>query len=54
MKQWIDLAPEEAQKFGREQVTLKHNMADSGLFTDEALAELIDRYPREYYMLTTR
>jgi hypothetical protein len=53
MKQWIDLAPEEAQKFGSEQVTLKHNMADSGLFTDEALADLIDRYPREYYMLTT-
>lgn len=39
--------------FGRDLVSVKHNMLDSGLFTDDALADLIDRYPREYFMFDT-
>ena len=43
----------EAEKFGHDFVHFKHNLLQSGLFSDEKLAELIDRYPREYYMITT-
>jgi hypothetical protein len=37
-------------RFGHDLVTIEHTMADSGLFTDEALADLIDRYPRDYFL----
>ena len=39
--------------FGRDLVHFQHNFQDSGLFTDAKLAELIGKYPREYYMITT-
>ncbi|MEM8687721.1 MAG: cupin-like domain-containing protein [Pseudomonadota bacterium] len=41
------------QSFGQGLSQCRHDFADSGLFSDEKLAELIDRYPREYYMITT-
>jgi len=51
---WItETGQESGAKFGQDLVNIKHRMGDSGLFTDEALARLIDSYPREYYMLTT-
>lgn len=42
-------AVENAEMFGEGFVKIQHRLLDSGLFTDEALARLIDRYPREYY-----
>ena len=39
--------------FGQGLSQCRHDFADSGLFSDEKLAALIDRYPREYYMITT-
>ena len=39
--------------FGRDLVHYKHNFQESGLFSDDALASLIEDYPREYYMITT-
>jgi hypothetical protein len=51
---WItDTEQKNGAKFGTDLVNIPHRMGESGLFTDEALAELIDSYPREYYMLTT-
>ncbi len=38
---------------GKEVITLEHNFLESGLFSDEKLADLIENYPREYYLLTT-
>lgn len=37
--------------FGSGLVHFKHPFADSGLFSDDRLAELIERYPREYYLV---
>lgn len=43
---WTD-----AQKtaFGDAPLTFPHGLAETGLFTDEALADLLDRYPAELY-----
>ena len=41
------------KSFGHGLSRCRHNFADTGLFSDEKLAALIDRYPREYYMITT-
>lgn len=41
------------QAFGQNLSKCRHDFAETGLFSDEKLAELIDRYPREYYMITT-
>ncbi|ESQ93026.1 hypothetical protein ABAC460_01875 [Asticcacaulis sp. AC460] len=38
---------DKARKFGKENLLFNHDLADSELFTEEALIELIDRYPRE-------
>ena len=43
----------DADKFGSGLVHFQHNLRDSGLFSDDKLAELIERYPREFYVLTT-
>lgn len=37
---------EERRRYGREIVTFRHRLAGTGLFTDEALARLIDDHPR--------
>ncbi len=38
---------DERRAYGREVVRFRHRLADSGLFTDEALAVLLDEHPRE-------
>lgn len=40
-------------RFGTGFTNFQHGLLESGLFTDEKLAELIERYPREFYMITT-
>ena len=49
----INLLPYERTAFGSGFAHFQHTIDQSGLFTDEKLAELIDQYPREYYMITT-
>ena len=41
---WTD---EHRHEYGRKIQTVKHGLADSGLFSDEALADLLDRHPVE-------
>lgn len=45
--------PNGVSQFGKDVSHFQHDFLTSGLFTDERLAELIERYPREYYMITT-
>lgn len=47
----VDWRPEHAELYGRHTLTLKHRLAESGLFEDDALAELIERYPETHYNL---
>ncbi len=49
----LNASQEAINAFGKSTSQFNHNFAESGLFTDEKLAELIERYPREYYMLNT-
>lgn len=43
---------EQASKdWGTSPIRLSHHLADTGLFTDESLADIIDRYPVESYSL---
>ncbi len=49
----IEASDEAVENFGTGFSHFKHRFASSGLFTDDKLAELIERYPREYYMLNT-
>lgn len=44
-----DWQPQHAELFGRHSLALSHRLASSGLFTDTALARLIERSPREAY-----
>lgn len=39
---WTD---EETEKFQKETLTFNHNLSKSGLFTDEALIELLEKHP---------
>ena len=48
-----DWKPEYADKFGQEARLLNHRLSETGLFSHEALAELIDSYPSEHYNLNT-
>lgn len=48
---FTDWKPETAQLWGQIPLLLRHGLADTGLFTDAALAELIDGYPRDDYAL---
>ena len=41
---WTD---EQTEKFRKDIITVRHNLADTGLFTDEALAELLDKHPSQ-------
>ncbi len=40
-----DWTPESRKSYGKEIVRFRHGLADTGLFSDEALAALIDRHP---------
>lgn len=53
MSKMVNASKEAIENFGHELSQFQHNFAESGLFTDEKLAELIERYPREYYMINT-
>lgn len=41
------------QLFGRQPVRLNHDLAESGLFSEETLAEVIEEVPASHYNLTT-
>jgi hypothetical protein len=43
--------PESTAKWGKAPLNAKHRLSAHPLFSFEALAELIDRYPREHYAL---
>ena len=49
----VAFQPGQEKDFGTGLVHFQHGFNESGLFTDDKLAELINRYPREYYMITT-
>ena len=49
----VEFLPGERTAFGTDFAHFKHKFNQSGQFTDAELAKLIDRYPREFYMLTT-
>ncbi len=53
MRKMLDASAEAVKNFGSGLSHFNHNFAETGLFTDEKLAELIERYPREYYMINT-
>jgi len=43
--------PRHAALWGHETVRLRHRLTETGLFTDECLAQLLSHYPRENYDL---
>lgn len=43
-KNWTD---EHTKTFGNDILTVSHNLAETGLFTDEALAILLDKHPSQ-------
>lgn len=49
----IDIGDGDARRFSRETVRFTHRFAGSGLFTDDALAALIERYPRAHMGVNT-
>src|SRR5690606_33517309 len=40
---------DQTRDFGTAPMSFRHRLAETGLFEDEALAELLDRYPAELY-----
>lgn len=46
-----DWKPEHGRLWGRVPLKLRHALAADPLFSEEALARLIERYPREHYQL---
>ncbi len=53
MRKWLELDQSQADRYGKHEVACKHNFVESGLFTDDKLAELIERYPRAHYNVNT-
>ena len=47
---WTD---EHTAKFQKDMFTVKHNLNETGLFTDEALVELLDKHPRSHLDVCT-
>ena len=43
----LDWTPDKAKRFGDAILTFRHGLHERPLFTDEGLASVIDRYPRE-------
>ncbi len=52
MNKLIDLTREQGQDYGTGLVKFNHLLKETGLFDDDKLAELIDKTPREFYMIT--
>ena len=48
-----DFAPHHVSLFGEHILHLKHTLADSGLFTDDALARLIEKTPAQHCYVNT-
>ena len=42
-----DWADEHTEKFQKETFRIKHNLISTGLFSDEALSELLDKHPKD-------
>ena len=42
-----------SDRFGKDTILFNHRLRETGLFTEEALAELIERYPAEHYNINT-
>jgi hypothetical protein len=40
-------------RFGKDTILFNHRLRETGLFTEQALAELIERYPAEHYNINT-
>ena len=53
MPSLIDFQAGEARKAKAEIVRFNHRLAETGLFTDEALATLIDEFPRDQVTICT-
>lgn len=51
---FTDWQPVHAQQFGNNVLDLGHSLASTGLFTDDALADLIERTPRADYHVSTQ
>jgi len=49
----IDISKEDAERFSLAPLRLKHRFADSGLFSDDALADLIEVYPGHHMTIYT-
>lgn len=52
-KIFTDWQPYHNDLFGEHTVNLGHSLAESGLFQDDALADLIERTPRQSYHVST-
>lgn len=50
LQDWSD---EHTAKFRKAMFKVKHNLSETGLFTDEALAELLDKHPRNFLDVCT-
>jgi len=46
-----DWTPQATRDWGKAPIRLQHRLAETGLFTDESLAEIVDRYPVDSYSL---
>jgi len=44
LSNWSD---EHTEKFRKESFKVKHNLMATGLFSDDALAELLDKHPKD-------
>lgn len=49
----VQISDAEAARFSLDTIRARHQFAETGLFTDDALAELIDGYPLEYIDINT-
>lgn len=50
---FVDWTDDHSRDYGRRLVEIGHRLHESPLFTNEALAELIETYPREHYDVNT-
>lgn len=50
LKNWTD---EHTQRFRKDMFVVEHDLNKTGLFTDEALAELLDKHPRSHLDVCT-
>ena len=42
-----------SDRFGKDSILFNHRLRDTGLFTHDALARLIESYPAEHYNINT-